>query len=64
MRSNLDNIVTGKLTLSVIDLVGMYLPYLGLPAAKIDVLAFSLATIPALAMLIAVSYTHLTLPTN
>ncbi len=51
IKSNLDNIVIGRLMFSEIALEGIYLPYLGLPAASTDALAFNLATIPALAIL-------------
>ena len=49
IRSNLDSIVTGRFMLPVNPRLGMYLPCLGLPAARTEALAFSLATIPALA---------------
>lgn len=40
-RSNLDKRACGKLILSFSDFVGLYLPHLGLAAAKIEVLAFN-----------------------
>ena len=46
IKSNLVRSGIGKLTFSVIFLNGSYLPYIGFAAARIDVRAFSVATIP------------------
>ncbi len=51
IRSNLVNSGIGNATFSVIFLNGSYFPYIGFAAAKIDVRAFSVATIPPFAML-------------
>ena len=51
IRSNLDNKAAGKLILTWGDLALLYLPYSGLAAANIDVLAFKVVVIPALAIL-------------
>ncbi len=51
IRSNLVSSGIGRLTFSVIFLNGSYFPYIGFAAARIEVLAFSVATIPPFAML-------------
>src|SRR5918992_2788275 len=49
IRSNLVSSGTGRLTFSVMFLYGSYLPYMGFDADRIDVLAFSVATMPPFA---------------
>ena len=49
-KSNRDIIGADMLTLNLSDLDLSYLPNIGLAAAKIDVLAFNVAWIPALAI--------------
>ncbi len=51
IKSNLVSNGIGRFTFSVIFLKGSYFPYIGFAAAKIDVLALSVATIPPLAIL-------------
>ena len=49
-KSNLDIIGADILTLNLSDLDLSYLPNIGFAAAKMDVLAFKVAWIPALAI--------------
>ena len=51
IKSNLVNKGIGKFTFSVMFLKGSYFPYIGFAAAKIEVLAFNVATIPPFAIL-------------
>lgn len=51
IRSNLDNKAAGKLIFWCGVYFLLYLPYKGLAAAKIDVRAFKVVVIPALAIL-------------
>ena len=51
IKSNLDNNAAGKFILTCGDFALLYLPYNGLAAANIDVLAFNVVVIPALAIL-------------
>ena len=50
-KSNLEIKEAGKLILSITDFLASYFDRIGLAAAKIDVLAFNLVVIPALAKL-------------
>ncbi len=50
-KSNLDSIVNGNLMLSCTESEDSYRPSVGFAAASIEVLAFKVATMPALAML-------------
>src|SRR5688500_556543 len=49
ISSKLVSIGFGRFTFSVMFLYGSYLPYMGFDADKIDVLAFSVATMPPFA---------------
>ena len=50
MRSNLDNSAAGRLMFLCGVSALLYLPYIGLAAAKTEVLAFNVVVIPALAI--------------
>ena len=51
IKSNLVNSGIGRLTFSVMFLKGSYFPYIGFAAARMDVLALRVATIPPFAIL-------------